>query len=72
MLTREEMLRIIHEAKELSGSGFNISLSGGEPTIFKPLYECLEVSQKLGVNFGFTTNALGLTKNNIERLLSYP
>lgn len=71
ILTREQMLRIIHQAKELSGGGFNISLSGGEPTIFKPLYESLETAQKLGVNFGFTTNALALTKNNIQRILSY-
>jgi MoaA/NifB/PqqE/SkfB family radical SAM enzyme len=71
MLTREEMIRIIQQAKDLSGSGFNISLSGGEPTIFKPLYDSLETAQRLGVNFGFTTNALALTKNNVERILSY-
>jgi MoaA/NifB/PqqE/SkfB family radical SAM enzyme len=71
ILTREQMLAIVHQAKELSGSGFNISLSGGEPTIFKPLYEALETAQKLGVNFGFTTNALALTKANVQRILSY-
>jgi len=71
MLTREQMLRIVHQAKELSGSGFNISLSGGEPTIYKPLYETLETAQKLGVNFGFTTNGLALTKANVQRILSY-
>lgn len=71
MLSGETMLRIIHETKELSGSGFNISLSGGEPTIYKPLYEALELAQKLGVNFGFTTNAIALTKENVARLLSY-
>lgn len=71
MLTREDMLRIIHQSAELSGSGFNISLSGGEPTIFKPLYECLETSQKMGVNFGFTTNGLAMTKANAQRIISY-
>ncbi len=71
MLSREVMLRIVREAKELSGKGFNISLSGGEPTIYKPLYETLETAQKLGVNFGFTTNGLALTKPNVERILSY-
>lgn len=71
ILTREDMLRIIREAKELSGAGFNISLSGGEPTIFKPLYEALEEAQKLGANFGFTTNGLSLTKQNVRRILSY-
>ena len=71
ILTKEQMLNIVKQTKELSGAGYNISLSGGEPTIFKPLYETLEYAQKLGVNFGFTTNSLGLTKNNIQRILAY-
>lgn len=71
ILTREQMLSIVQQTKELSGSGYNISLSGGEPTIFKPLYETLETAQKLGVNFGFTTNALALTKANVQRILSH-
>jgi MoaA/NifB/PqqE/SkfB family radical SAM enzyme len=70
-LSRETMLRIIREAKELSGKGFNISLSGGEPTIYEPLYDLLELAHKLGVNFGFTTNGLALTKKNVQRMLSY-
>ena len=71
MLSEEAMLRIIRETKNLSKSGFNISLSGGEPTIYKPLYASLELAQKLDVNFGFTTNALALTKDNTKRILSY-
>jgi MoaA/NifB/PqqE/SkfB family radical SAM enzyme len=71
ILPEEAMLRIIREAKELSGTGFNISLSGGEPTIYKPLYSALALSQKLGVNFGFTTNALALTSTNVQKALGY-
>ena len=71
ILTEEIMHRIVRESKELSKRGFNVSLSGGEPTIFKPIYSTLELAQKLGVNFGFTTNGIALTKPNVERLLSY-
>jgi len=71
ILSGETMFRIVREAKQLSGKGFNISLSGGEPTIYKPLYDTLALAQELGVNFGFTTNALALTKSNVERILSY-
>jgi MoaA/NifB/PqqE/SkfB family radical SAM enzyme len=71
MLSGETMLRVVREAKALSGKGFNISLSGGEPTIYKPLYETLELAQKLGVNFGFTSNGLAFTKSNVQRILSY-
>ena len=71
MLSRETMLRIVRQAKELSGKGFNISMSGGEPTIYEPLYDVLELAFKLGVNFGFTTNGLALTERNVQRILSY-
>jgi MoaA/NifB/PqqE/SkfB family radical SAM enzyme len=71
ILSREAMLRIVHQAKELSGGGFNISLSGGEPMIYPPLYDSLELAQELGVNFGFTTNGLSLSKRNVERILSH-
>jgi MoaA/NifB/PqqE/SkfB family radical SAM enzyme len=71
ILTAEQMFRIVREAKALSGKGFNISLSGGEPMIFKPLYDTLALAHSLGVNFGFTTNGLALTKGNCERLLSH-
>jgi MoaA/NifB/PqqE/SkfB family radical SAM enzyme len=69
-LPEEVMFRIVREAKELSGTGFHISLSGGEPTIYRPLYEILELCQKLGVNFGFTTNGLALTKKNVQRIVA--
>jgi MoaA/NifB/PqqE/SkfB family radical SAM enzyme len=39
--------------------------------IYKPLYDCLALAQKLGVNFGFTTNGLSLSPRNVERLLAY-
>lgn len=71
IISTETMLRIVRETKELSSSGFNISLSGGEPMIYKGLYDTLALSHQLGVNFGFTTNGLGLTKSNCERILSH-
>jgi MoaA/NifB/PqqE/SkfB family radical SAM enzyme len=70
-LPGETMLRIIRDAKELSRGGFNISISGGEPMIYKPIYEALELAQKLGVDLGFTTNGLQLSQRNVERVLSY-
>lgn len=66
----EAMMRVLREAKELSGTGFNISLSGGEPTIYKPIYEMLELTHKMGANFGFTTNGLTLTHANVQRILA--
>lgn len=65
------MLRVVREAKELSGSGFNMSLSGGEPMIYKPLYSALELAHNIGVNFGFTTNGYLLTKQNVAKVVQH-
>jgi MoaA/NifB/PqqE/SkfB family radical SAM enzyme len=70
MLSREAMFRIVREAKELSGSGFHIQLSGGEPMIYQPLYDTLALAQQLRVDFGFTTNGHALTKTNVAKLLA--
>ncbi|HWD20975.1 MAG TPA: radical SAM protein [Verrucomicrobiae bacterium] len=69
-LSGETMLRLVREAHALSGSGFNISLSGGEPLIYPPLYDILDLGKKLGVNIGFTTNGYLLTKQNVAKMLS--
>ena len=69
ILSGEVMLRIVREARELSGTGFNISFSGGEPLIYKPLYDVLELANQLNINFGFTTNGYLLTKQNVARAL---
>jgi MoaA/NifB/PqqE/SkfB family radical SAM enzyme len=68
-LSRETMLRIIRESKALSGSGYNISVSGGEPLVYKPIYEAMDLAHKLGVDFGITTNGSLLTSENIKRVL---
>lgn len=70
-LSEEAMLRIVKEARQLSGSGFNISVSGGEPLIYKPIYPALELAHRLGVDLGFTTNGYALTQSNVRRILQF-
>jgi MoaA/NifB/PqqE/SkfB family radical SAM enzyme len=70
-LPGEVVCRIIREAKELSRYGFNVQMSGGEPMIYRPLYDALDLSHKLGVNFGFTTNGHALTKSNVAKILAF-
>jgi MoaA/NifB/PqqE/SkfB family radical SAM enzyme len=70
LLSEEVMLRIVRESKELSGSGFNISVSGGEPLIYKAIYPALELAHQLGVNLGITTNGYSLGKANVRRILA--
>jgi MoaA/NifB/PqqE/SkfB family radical SAM enzyme len=70
-LPGEIFCRIIREAKQLSGSGFNVQTSGGEPMIYRPLYDALELAHSLHINFGFTTNGHALTKSNVAKILAF-
>jgi MoaA/NifB/PqqE/SkfB family radical SAM enzyme len=65
------MFRIMREAKGLSRSGFRVQLSGGEPMIYKPLYDALALAYELRVDFGFTTNGHGLNKSNVTKILAF-
>jgi MoaA/NifB/PqqE/SkfB family radical SAM enzyme len=68
-LSRQTLLRIITESKELSGRGYNISVSGGEPLLHPHIFEAMELAHKLGVDFGLTTNGYLLTPENIKRIV---
>ena len=70
-LSSEVFFRIIREAKQLSRSGFRIQLSGGEPMIYKPLYDALALAHELHIDFGFTTNGHGLNKSNVAKILAF-
>lgn len=70
-LSRETMARILHECKKLSGRGFNISLSGGEPLLYEPLYDMLKLAHELGIDFSFTTNGYLLTRENVKKALAF-
>jgi MoaA/NifB/PqqE/SkfB family radical SAM enzyme len=70
-LPSEVLLRLLRECKELSEGGFHISLSGGEPLIYRPLFDGLQLAQQLGVNLGFTTNGYLLTHENAKRVACY-
>jgi MoaA/NifB/PqqE/SkfB family radical SAM enzyme len=70
VLPGEVLLRVLRETKELSGTGYNISVSGGEPLIYKPTFELLELAHQLSVNVGITTNGYHLNSANVERIMA--
>jgi len=70
-ISRETMARILNECKELSGKGFNISLSGGEPLLYEPLYDTLKLAHELRIDFSFTTNGYLLTRENVKKALEF-
>ncbi|MCW5617703.1 MAG: radical SAM protein [Nitrosomonas sp.] len=65
-LTLELLCDAISDAAH---EGFNyVSLSGGEPMLYKPLTELLEHAHRLGMRTAVTTNGMLLTERKIERL----
>ncbi len=65
-LTLELLCDAISDAAH---EGFNyVSLSGGEPVLYKPLIELLEHARRLGMRTAVTTNGMLLTERKIERL----
>ena len=69
MTPDEKVPKIIHEAKELSGKGLLISFSGGEPLLWKPLFEIAELCNNLGIDFSFTTNGYLFNEKTIHKLI---
>jgi MoaA/NifB/PqqE/SkfB family radical SAM enzyme len=67
-LKREDCLQIIEEAKELSGSGFYLVLTGGEPLHFEPIFEIMERASKSRIKFTFTTNGYNLRKTKAKNI----
>jgi pyruvate-formate lyase-activating enzyme len=53
----------------LSGEGFNVaSVSGGEPLLYKPLFEVLRFARSLGMTVTLTTNGMLLGEAVLEQL----
>jgi sulfatase maturation enzyme AslB (radical SAM superfamily) len=67
-LTEEESLRMLREIKELCGKGVLVSLTGGEPLLYAPIYRMIELSNELGINFSFTTNGYLLDEARIRKI----
>jgi MoaA/NifB/PqqE/SkfB family radical SAM enzyme len=67
-LTEEESLRMLREIRELCGKGVLVSLTGGEPLLYAPIYRMIELSNELGINFSFTTNGYLLDEARIRKI----
>ncbi len=53
----------------LSEEGFNVaSISGGEPLLYKPLFEVLRFARSLGMTVTLTTNAMLLNESLLDQL----
>lgn len=54
---------------DAASEGFNyVSLSGGEPTLYRPLHELLTHARQVGMRTAVTANGMLLTERKIEQL----
>lgn len=66
---REDLaIKLLKEVKELSGRGAVISLTGGEPLLYPPLYTMMDMAQELKLCFSFTTNGYLLDEERVEKI----
>ena len=63
-------LKLLCDAmSDAAEAGFNyVSLSGGEPMLYKPLVELLEHARQLGMRTAVTTNGMLLTEQKVAQL----
>lgn len=63
-------LKLLCDAmSDAAEEGFNyVSLSGGEPMLYKPLVELLEHARQLGMRTAVTTNGMLLTEQKVAQL----
>jgi MoaA/NifB/PqqE/SkfB family radical SAM enzyme len=68
-LPHESILRILEEGRD---HGYNVvSMSGGEPFLYRPLEKLLQASAELGYFNSVTTNGMLLRSASSQRVLPY-
>lgn len=68
-ISGEKFAQLIKQLKKLSGKGLLVSFTGGEPLLYKPLFEILELCRKEKIKFSFTTNGYLLNDCNIKKII---
>ncbi|HIJ83484.1 MAG TPA: radical SAM protein, partial [Magnetococcales bacterium] len=68
-IPKEDTVRLIREAKELSGSSFYLALIGGELLLYHGFAAALEESRKHNISLTFTTNGYTLNDTNVNDII---
>lgn len=69
VISKEKFIEVVKQLKRLSGKGLIISFSGGEPLLYKPLFDVLEVCKRERIKFSFTTNGYLLNASNVKKII---
>ncbi len=68
-LDKNEILTMINQLHNWIGSGFFLNISGGEPLIYKQIFEVFKHCNDLGIFCKLSTNGLAFTENTLNKIL---
>lgn len=68
-LTSEEILRTLKELRSWVGSGFFLQIAGGEPLIFKGIYDIFSYCADNGIICKISTNGYALTESVCRKII---
>jgi len=68
-LTSEEILQALRELKDWVGSGFFLQIAGGEPLVFKGIYDVFSYCADNGIICKISTNGYALTESVCRKVI---
>ncbi len=68
-ISSENILKLLKELREWLGSNFFVQISGGEPLIFKGIYDIFQFCSDNDIICKISTNGMPLTEKNCDKII---
>ena len=68
-LTADEIIKVIDDLNNWAGNDFFIQISGGEPLIFKGIYDIFGFIAEKKIKTKISTNGISLTKKTCDKII---
>lgn len=67
-ISSELFKSVLLDVKNNIGTDVMLNITGGEPLLYKDLFDVCSYANRLGFNWGMVTNGTLITKNNIQKM----
>ena len=68
-LSSDEIIHTLKELKSWIGSGFFVQIAGGEPLIFKGIFDIFSFCSENNIICKISTNGIALTESNCKKII---
>ncbi len=69
-LTADEIIKMIEDLNKLTGNNFFVQISGGEPLIFKGVYDIFAFNAQKGIKTKISTNGIALSEKTCDKIIN--